>query len=94
MNEALRHLSNYVRGGFAGGMPHMTLADIALMASYSTLRATKLVDHKSNWYVEAWFKRCKSLVSGGWWWSLLRKCVINRVMFSDSSLRKVRRQRS
>ena len=63
MNEVLRTVSGLVRGGFLGSKADMTLADLALMASYSSLRASKLVDHKSFWYVEAWFKRCKGQVS-------------------------------
>ena len=46
----------------ASSKANMTLADLAFMATYSTLRASKLVDHKSFWYVEAWFKRCKNQV--------------------------------
>ena len=62
MNEALKTVSSLVRGGFVGSKANMTLADLAFMATYSTLRASKLVDHKSFWYVEAWFKRCKNQV--------------------------------
>ena len=62
VNEALKAVSNLVRGGFAGSKASMTVADLALMATYSSLRACKLVDHKSFWYVEAWFKRCRNQV--------------------------------
>ena len=62
VNEALKTVSNLVRGGFAGSKASMTVADLALMATYSSLRACKLVDHKSFWYVEAWFKRCRNQV--------------------------------
>ena len=65
VNEVLRTVSNFVRGGFVGSKADMTLADLALLASYSSLRACKLVDHKSFWYVEAWFKRCKNQVRDG-----------------------------
>jgi len=62
VNEALKTVSSLVRGGFVGSKAHMTLADLAFMATYSSLRASKLVDHKSFWYVEAWFKRCKNQI--------------------------------
>ena len=62
VNEALKAVSSLVRGGFAGSKASMTVADLALMATYSSLRACKLVDHKSFWYVEAWFKRCRNQV--------------------------------
>ena len=62
VNEVLKTVSSLVRGGFVGSKAHMTLADLAFMATYSSLRASKLVDHKSFWYVEAWFKRCKNQV--------------------------------
>ena len=62
MNEVLKTVSSLVRGGFVGSKGNMTVADLAFMATYSSLRACKLVDHKSFWYVEAWYKRCRSQV--------------------------------
>ena len=62
VNEVLKTVSSLVRGGFVGSKANMTVADLAFMATYSTLRACKLVDHKSFWYVEAWFKRCKNQI--------------------------------
>nr|QTW43614.1 GSTdelta/epsilon3 [Eurytemora affinis] len=68
LKETLGWLDGYVAGGkFAAGTTCITVADLALVATYSTLKNTvatqkDLLDVSAFKNVEAWFEKCKGVI--------------------------------
>ena len=62
LHEVLGWLNDYVKeGGFAVGST-FTLADVVLLASYSTCVATEVADLSKYKELNGWFERVKALV--------------------------------
>ena len=58
LDEVLRWLCEMVRTGFCAATARPTVADLALMASYASLRRCDVVDLSSKYRMaEAWFNR-------------------------------------
>eukprot|EP00088_Acartia_fossae_P054973 TRINITY_DN6368_c0_g4_i1.p1 TRINITY_DN6368_c0_g4~~TRINITY_DN6368_c0_g4_i1.p1 ORF type:complete len:233 (-),score=54.27 TRINITY_DN6368_c0_g4_i1:428-1096(-) len=62
--EVLGWLNDHVvNGKFAAGTDELTIADVSLVATYSTLKACEGVyDHSKHPETEAWFEKCKTLI--------------------------------
>jgi len=59
LKEALGFLENYVADDkFAAGTEGITLADLPLVATYSTIKPTEVIDFSAYPNVEAWFEKC------------------------------------
>nr|ALS04353.1 glutathione S-transferase delta-epsilon 2 [Acartia pacifica]ALS04354.1 glutathione S-transferase delta-epsilon 2 [Acartia pacifica] len=57
--EVLGWLNGFVAGGeFVAGTNHLTIADISLLATYSTISAAGITDLTKYPEAEAWFKKC------------------------------------
>jgi glutathione S-transferase len=63
MKEVMGWLNSYVADGkFAAGTTQLTIADVALVATYSTIKETGAVDLSEYKDAEAWFTKCTALI--------------------------------
>jgi len=64
LKEVLGWLNSYVSGGkFAAGTDDLTVADIALVATYSTIKACEGVTDLSSYEdIEKWLTKCQGLI--------------------------------
>jgi len=63
LQEVLGWVDGFVADGkFAAGTDHMTLADISLLATYTTIKATEYIDLSEYKNAEAWLEKCKALI--------------------------------
>lgn len=63
LKEVLGWLNGFVADGkFAAGTDDMTIADIALLATFSTIKATEAVDLSSYADIEKWAAKCQELI--------------------------------
>lgn len=60
--EILGWVTSMVRGGFVAGTPQMTIADISMVSTYSTLKELGVIDTRTYPFLEAWFQRCKQQI--------------------------------
>ncbi len=60
--EILPWVTGFVKSGYAAGTKHMTLADLSLISTYSTLKEMKCVDLRKYPFLESWFQRCKTQI--------------------------------
>jgi len=61
--EVLGWVNDFVADGkFAAGTDKITLGDLSLLATYSTIKASGCVDLSSYANLEAWFEKCKGLI--------------------------------
>ena len=77
LKEVLGWLEKFVADDkFAAGTDCITLGDLALLATYSTMKAAELadVDLSSLPNCEAWFEKCCKLVPN---YEKVRKVVVN-----------------
>jgi len=63
LEEVLGWVNGYVAGGkFIAGTDQMTIADIACVATLSTLLATEAFDVSKYTDMNAWYEKCKGLI--------------------------------
>jgi len=63
LTEVLGWVDGFVAGGkMVAGTEQMTLADLAMMATYATLKECELTDLSKYTNIEAWFAKCQKLV--------------------------------
>jgi len=65
LKEVLGWLDGFVKDGkFSAGNDDLTIGDLALVATYSTMKAAELADIDLSQYsnAEAWFEKCVKLV--------------------------------
>jgi len=63
LKEVLGWVDGFVADGkFAAGTDHLTIGDIALIATYSTIHASGYIDLSEYKNAEAWFEKCKALI--------------------------------
>ena len=92
LKEVLGWLEKFVADDkFAAGTDCITLGDLALLATYSTMKAAELadVDLSSLPNCEAWFEKCCKLVPN---YEKVRKVVVNLNCYNEVFLGKWRRR--
>lgn len=58
LHEALVWSDDFVKEtGYVAGTDHLTLADVAFVATYSTVKAQELMDHSKYPNLEKWFEK-------------------------------------
>ena len=63
LKEVLGWMDGFVKDGkFSAGNDEMTIGDLALLATYSTMKAAGVVDLSEFSNAEAWFGKCCALV--------------------------------
>jgi len=63
LDEVLGWLNDWVSDDkFSAGTTDMTIADISLMATFSTLKASECHDTSKYTEIEKWFTKCKALI--------------------------------
>lgn len=62
VEECLKWVQDMVRKGYVAGGQSMTVADVVLIASISTLKACGIVDVRKYNFIESWFNRCKNQI--------------------------------
>ena len=63
IKNVMERLEEYVKPtGFVANSKEMTVADLAVLANYTTLKECDLLPEESYPYVDAWEKGCKNLV--------------------------------
>ena len=59
LKEVLGWMEDFVKDGkFAGGTEQLTIGDIALLATYSTIKESGLGDLDNYPCTKAWFEKC------------------------------------
>jgi len=63
LDEVLGWINDWVSDDkFSAGTTEMTLADISLMATFSTLKASEAHDTSKYTEIEKWFTKCQALI--------------------------------
>lgn len=62
LKEMLGIFDKYVAGGFVAGTDCLTVADLSLVATYSSIVATECIDLSEYKNANAWLEKCKGLI--------------------------------
>lgn len=60
--EVLGWVNKMVKSGYVAGTEQMSLADLSLVSTFSTLKHLGSIDTRKYPFIEAWYQRCKQQI--------------------------------